>query len=144
MSEVVTSVRQTADVNGHRFVLDLPEEPLAASADREKLSQVLTNLLDNAVKFSPAGEEVRVNAFQQNSRVRIEVSDRGPGVPADQQRIIFEKFGRGHTAGSPGKPGTGLGLFIARSIAEAHGGTLDVRTRPSGGAVFELVLPAER
>jgi len=111
--------------------------------DRDRLQQVLTNLLDNAVKFSPAGEEVRVNAFQQDSRVRIEVSDRGPGVPADQQRIIFEKFGRGHTAGSPGKPGTGLGLFIARSIAEAHGGVLEVSSAPNEGATFTLSLPVD-
>src|SRR5206468_3099929 len=90
-------------------VADVHGELPSVRGDRDRLQQVLTNLLDNAVKFSPAGEEVRVNAFQQNSRVRIEVSDRGPGVPADQQRIIFEKFGRGHTAGSPGKPGTGLG-----------------------------------
>jgi signal transduction histidine kinase len=109
--------------------------------DRDRLQQVLTNLLDNAVKYSPAGEEVKVNAFQQDSRVRIEVSDRGPGVPTDQQRVIFEKFGRAHTAGSPGTPGTGLGLYIARSIAEAHGGVLEVDSGPEPGAKFTLVLP---
>ena len=112
--------------------------------DRDRLQQVLTNLLDNAVKFSPAGEEVTVNAFQQDSRVRIEVSDRGPGVPADQQHVIFEKFGRGHTAGSPGKPGTGLGLFIARSITEAHGGILEVSSAPNEGATFTLSLPVDK
>ena len=101
---------------------DLPR----VRGDRDRLQQILTNLLDNAVKFSPAGEEVSVNAFHQDSRVRIEVADNGPGVPPDQHRLIFEKFGRGNIAGSPGKPGTGLGLFIARSIAEAHGGTLEV------------------
>src|SRR3954467_15201271 len=67
-------------------VADVHGELPSVRGDRDRLQQVLTNLLDNAVKFSPAGEEVRVNAFQQNSRVRIEVSDRGPGVPADQQR----------------------------------------------------------
>ena len=111
--------------------------------DRDRLQQVLTNLLDNAVKYSPAGEEVTVNAFKQDSRVRIEVSDRGPGVPADQQRVIFEKFGRGQTTGSPGKPGTGLGLYIARSITEAHGGVLEVESGPEAGATFTLVLPAD-
>ena len=124
-------------------VSDVQGELPSVRGDRDRLQQVLTNLLDNAVKFSPAGEEVRVNAFQQDSRVRIEVSDRGPGVPADQQRIIFEKFGRGHTAGSPGKPGTGLGLFIARSIAEAHGGVLEVSSAPNEGATFTLSLPVD-
>ena len=109
--------------------------------DRDRLQQVLTNLLDNAVKFSPAGEEVLVSAYRQDSRVRIEVVDRGPGVPPDQQRLIFEKFGRGKIAGSPGKPGTGLGLFIARSIAEAHGGTLEISSARGPGATFTLSLP---
>ena len=109
--------------------------------DRDRLQQVLTNLLDNAVKFSPAGERVLVSAFQQDSRVLIEVADRGPGVPTDQQRLIFEKFGRGHTTGSPGTPGTGLGLFIARSIAEAHGGTLEISSALGRGATFTLTLP---
>ena len=111
--------------------------------DRDRLQQVLTNLLDNAVRFSPAGEEVRVSAFQQDSRVRIEVSDRGPGVPPDQQRLIFEKFGRGKTTSSPGTPGTGLGLYIARSIVEAHGGVLEVSSGPDAGATFTLSLPVD-
>ncbi|HJY38422.1 MAG TPA: ATP-binding protein [Steroidobacteraceae bacterium] len=117
----------------------LPE----CNGDASLLQQVLTNLLDNAVKFSPAGEEVRVSVFQQDSRVRIEVSDRGPGVPPDQQRLIFEKFGRGNIAGSPGTPGTGLGLYIARSIVEAHGGVLEVSSGPDPGATFTLSLPVD-
>jgi signal transduction histidine kinase len=133
MSLAQDEVSVVADVQG-----ELP----SVRGDRDRLQQVLTNLLDNAVKFSPAGDEVRVNAFQQDSRVRIEVSDRGPGVPADQQRVIFEKFGRGNTTGSHGKPGTGLGLFIARSIAEAHGGELEVSSAPDLGATFALILPA--
>jgi signal transduction histidine kinase len=108
--------------------------------DRERLRQVLTNLIENAVKYSPEGGEVAVTARPENGVVRIEVSDQGPGIPRDQHGLIFEKFGRADVAGGS-KPGTGLGLFIARSIAEAHGGTLDVRTRPTGGATFELLLP---
>ena len=111
--------------------------------DRDRLQQVLTNLIDNAVKYSPAGEDVTVRAFQENSRVQIEVADRGPGVAAEHQRVIFEKFGRAHTKGSPGTPGTGLGLFIARSIAEAHGGTLEVWSAPDQGATFTLSLPVD-
>ena len=111
--------------------------------DRDRLQQVLTNLLDNAVKFSPAGEEVRVSAFQQDSRVRIDVVDRGPGVPADQQRVIFEKFGRGHLAGSPGTPGTGLGLWISRGLVEAHGGELTATSEPGHGATFTFTLPTD-
>jgi signal transduction histidine kinase len=107
--------------------------------DRERLRQVLTNLIDNAVKYSPAGAAVAVSAKRENGAVRIVVSDEGPGIPYEQQRLIFEKFGRADSGGS--KPGTGLGLFIARSIAEAHGGTLEVHSRPAAGATFTLTLP---
>jgi signal transduction histidine kinase len=124
-------------------VADVHSELPSVRGDRDRLQQVLTNLLDNAVKFSPAGEQVRVSAFQQDSRVRIEVSDRGPGVPPDQQRLIFEKFGRANTAGSPGTPATGLGLYIARSIVEAHGGVLEVSSGTDAGATFTLNLPVD-
>jgi signal transduction histidine kinase len=111
--------------------------------DRERLRQVLANLIDNAVKYSPGGDEVEVTVRPEDGVVRIAVTDRGPGIPRDQQRLIFEKFGRADVAGAA-KPGTGLGLFIARSIAEAHGGTLDVRSDPGAGATFVLTLPVER
>jgi signal transduction histidine kinase len=109
--------------------------------DRERLRQVLANLIDNAIKYSPAGDEVRVSARAANGAIRVVVADRGPGVPREHQSLIFEKFGRAKIGG-PVKPGTGLGLFIARSIAEAHGGTLDVRSSPGQGAAFTLALPA--
>jgi signal transduction histidine kinase len=109
--------------------------------DRERLRQVITNLIDNAVKYSPAGAEVDVDTFAQNGLIHVEVRDRGPGVAPEHQTLIFEKFGR--VSGEHAKPGTGLGLFIARSIAEAHGGSLEVRSGPEQGAVFALELPVE-
>ena len=124
-----------------RLRVDVGSSLPPVRGDRERLRQVLINLIDNAVKYSPEGDEVTVSVRADNGAVRVEVSDNGPGIPHDQQRLIFEKFGRAEVAGSS-KPGTGLGLFIARSIAEAHGGTLEVRTRAAGGAAFELTLPA--
>jgi signal transduction histidine kinase len=108
--------------------------------DRARLRQVLGNLIDNAVKYSPEGGEVRVSVSALDGIVRIAVRDDGPGIPRDQQAHIFEKFGRADIAGSS-KPGSGLGLFIARSIAEAHGGTLDVTQSAQPGATFTLTLP---
>jgi signal transduction histidine kinase len=108
--------------------------------DRARLRQVLGNLIDNAVKYSPDGGRVRVTAAGSNGVVRIAVQDEGPGIPADQQVRIFEKFGRADVPGGS-KPGTGLGLFIARSITEAHGGTLVVSSDPEGGSTFTVTLP---
>ena len=122
---------------------DVREELPRIRGDRDRLQQVLTNLIENAVKYSPAGEQVLVRAYREDSRVRVDVTDRGPGVPNEQQRLIFEKFGRASTPGSPGKPGTGLGLFIARSIAQAHGGSLEVSSAPAQGATFTLTLPID-
>ena len=107
--------------------------------DAERLRQVLANLIDNAVKYSPAGRAVEVRAVQSNGAVVVSVSDGGPGIAHDEHRLIFEKFGRVSSGNS--KPGTGLGLYIARSIAEAHGGTLDVASTPGRGATFTLRLP---
>ena len=114
----------------------------AIRGDRARLRQVLGNLIDNAVKYSPEGGEVRVSAAPTNGAVLIAVCDEGPGIPHAQHGRIFEKFGRAEVDGS--KPGTGLGLFIARSIAEAHGGSLDVSSDPAEGATFTLTLPAGR
>jgi signal transduction histidine kinase len=108
--------------------------------DRARLRQVLGNLIDNAVKYSPEGGEVRVSAAAANGAVRIAVRDAGPGIPDDQQLRIFEKFGRAEVDGGS-KPGTGLGLFIARSIAEAHGGSLDVSSGAEPGSTFTVTLP---
>jgi signal transduction histidine kinase len=133
-------------------VLAQQEVPVVASGhgalpeirgDRARLRQVLGNLIENAVKYSPEGGEVRVSAVAANGAVRIAVRDAGPGIPPDQQVRIFEKFGRVDVPGAS-KPGTGLGLFIARSIAEAHGGSLDVSSGAEPGSTFTLTLPVGR
>jgi signal transduction histidine kinase len=107
--------------------------------DGERLRQVLANLIDNAVKYSPAGKEVNVALGASNGVVRITVRDQGPGIAGQDHGLIFEKFGR--VASGASKPGTGLGLFIARSITEAHGGSLTVASAPGRGATFIVTLP---
>jgi signal transduction histidine kinase len=117
-------------------------EPLPqVRGDAERLRQVLTNLIDNAIKYSPAGGDVEVRAYREDGRLRVDVSDQGPGIAKDDQRLIFEKFGR--VSGGTARPGTGLGLFIARSIAEAHGGLLEVASAPDHGSTFTLELPLD-
>ncbi len=133
-------------------VLAQQEVPVVASVvgripairgDRARLRQVLGNLIENAVKYSPEGGEVRISAAAANGAVRIAVRDAGPGIPPEQQTRIFEKFARAEVEGGS-KPGSGLGLFIARSIAEAHGGSLDVSSGAEPGSTFTLTLPAGR
>jgi signal transduction histidine kinase len=117
-------------------------EPLpVVRGDRDRLRQLLLNLLSNAAKYTVSGDEIEVRAAAaDNGAVLVSVEDHGPGIPPDQQRLVFEKFGRVNSGGRS-KPGAGLGLFIARSIAEAHGGTLDVRSDLGSGATFTIRLP---
>jgi signal transduction histidine kinase len=109
--------------------------------DVHRLRQVLSNLIDNAVKYSADGEDVVVRARAADGDVLVAVSDRGPGIPLEQQHLIFEKFGRAGIDGGSAKPGSGLGLYISRAIVEAHGGSLDVESTPGRGATFTLSLP---
>jgi len=107
--------------------------------DGGRLRQVLSNLIDNAVKYSPEGDLVEVRATAVNGRVVVDVTDHGSGIAPADQRLVFEKFGR--VSGTSAKPGSGLGLYIARAIAEAHGGELSVTSAPGMGATFTLTLP---
>ena len=107
--------------------------------DAERLRQLADNLISNALKHSPAGGEILVAAHAENGAVRVRVTDTGPGIAAEHHGLIFEKFGR--ATGRDAKPGTGLGLFISRSFAEAHGGSLEVESSPGRGATFTLTLP---
>jgi signal transduction histidine kinase len=125
-----------------RIETDVPAELPSVRGDALRLRQVLTNLIDNAVKYGADGTPVEVSAAAVNGHVRVAVADHGPGIPSEDHGLIFEKFGRVH--GTSSKPGTGLGLYIARAIADAHGGTLEVSSTPGAGSTFTLDLPAER
>ena len=117
---------------------ELPAALPRVRGDAERLRQLVDNLISNAIKYSESGGEVKVEAATDDGHVVVHVRDSGPGIGAEHQAQIFEKFGR--VAGST-KPGTGLGLFLSRSFAEAHGGSLDVESTPGEGAVFTLRLP---
>jgi two-component system, OmpR family, sensor histidine kinase MtrB len=115
-------------------------EPLPpVRGDRDRLRQLVLNLLSNAAKYTVSGDEIEVRASAEEEAVVLSVEDHGPGIAPEEQRLVFEKLGRVNSGGRS-KPGAGLGLFIARSIAEAHGGTLDVRSDAGAGATFILRL----
>jgi signal transduction histidine kinase len=116
------------------------EEGLEIWADRERLLQVLSNLVGNALKFTPRGGEVVLAATRQGAAIRFSVSDTGPGIPSENRGHVFERFWKSETGGTRG---TGLGLYIAREIVEAHGGQIGVESRPGGGSTFHFTVPGE-
>jgi PAS domain S-box-containing protein len=126
------------------FSLDLAIPDVRVRADRDRLKQVLTNLLSNAAKFSPPGGTVRVVARRRNGGVRVAVEDHGPGIPESFQDRIFQKFSQADNSLTREKGGTGLGLSIARSIVEQMGGEIGFETRreDESGTTFYFDLPA--
>jgi PAS domain S-box-containing protein len=142
VGELVGTVDEGGE-NGHSFVLELPEEPLAATADRDKLRQVFSILLDNAVKYSPDGGTVTVGVERRDDTVEVKVADEGIGIPKSDQDQIFRKFYRGADAEARvGTGGSGLGLFIARGLVTAMGGRIWVESREGEGSTFAFELPA--
>lgn len=156
--EPVDMVRVAADavhdagaVDPSRVIeLDAPGE-LSVTGDEGRLRQVLANLLSNALTHTPAGTPVAVQLRSADGWVEIEVSDRGPGLAADEAAHVFEPFYRADPArgrvrpddGADDEQGTGLGLAIVAAIAEAHGGSVDVTSEPGDGATFRVRLPVE-
>ncbi len=122
-------------------VMDLPGTPLRASLDPARMRQVLTNLLENAARYSPAGSEVvvRVRAENGGQRARIEVADRGPGLGDAEKTRIFDRFVRG--AAGQGTSGLGLGLYLCRAIVQQHGGAIGVESQPGAGCTFWIDIP---
>jgi len=129
--------------NGHDVIVELPDEPLAATADPEKLRQVFAILVDNALRYSPEGGTVTVGAARREDTVEVSVVDEGIGIPQADQEQIFRKFYRGADAElRVGAGGTGLGLFIARGLVTAMGGRIWVSSREGEGSRFSFELPA--
>lgn len=121
------------------FRRSLPDETIDLVADPEPLETILANLLSNAFKFTPSGGRVELVVTQEASSVSITVQDTGPGIPEDEQEAIFDRFQR--STRTQDQPGTGLGLSLARGLAERHGGSLTVQGTPGEGAAFTLRLP---
>ena len=105
------------------------------------LVQVLSNLIDNALKYSPKDSEVTIRTGRTDGRAFVEVEDRGPGIPAPEQALVFEQFYRGGSAQSRGVQGAGIGLAFVKKVMEAHGGLVTLESRPGEGSAFRLVFP---
>jgi PAS domain S-box-containing protein len=140
VTETVTRFEQFQAT--HRFVIDADTRMPPTDADPRRVEQAVTNLLSNAVKYSPASEPVRVAVVREGDDAVISVADAGEGVPADDRARVFDRFYRG--ASSRARPGAGLGLYLVRMIAEAHGGDVALTSKPHKGSTFTIRLPLAR
>jgi len=124
------------------FRVDLEGDERVVNGDRDRLEQVLGNLLENAVKYSPEGSDISVDVDDRGDHVVTAVSDRGMGIPADELGQVFERFHRGRHVSSTNYGGLGLGLYITKQIVERHGGQIWVESREGQGTTFYFSLPA--
>jgi two-component system sensor histidine kinase KdpD len=130
--------RLEAQLAGREVRTEVPADLPLAFGDPVLLEQLVLNLLENAVKHTPAGTKIEIRAAAAGDALELEVADRGPGLAPGDETRVFEKFQRGARAGAGG---VGLGLAICRGIATAHGGSIHAENRPGGGASFRLLLP---
>ncbi|MGH2829303.1 MAG: sensor histidine kinase [Actinomycetota bacterium] len=140
--QVIAEVSMARRDHGVRIDNQIDEPSPAARADRQRVHQVLYNVLDNAVRLTPAGGRVAVAARSDDGTVRVDVDDTGPGIAPERLGLVFERFYRADSSRSRSDGGAGLGLAIARSIVEAHNGTIWAEPRAGGGARFSFTLPA--
>ncbi len=120
--------------------LEAVDDPVPVMVDQQRLGQVLSNLLANAIKYSPAGSEIWVRVTSDETEASVSVVDRGVGIPADALPHLFSRFYR-VAATSQGAKGLGLGLYISREIVEAHGGRISAQSEPGVGSTFTVSLP---
>lgn len=133
-------------IPGRRLALenDVPDDLPPALADVERIHQVLFNLVDNAIRFTPDGGTVRISAGVADDAVQVAVADTGSGIETEHLPRLFERFYRVDHARARHDGGTGIGLAIARSVVEAHGGTIEAESVPGRGSVFRFDLPVAR
>ncbi|MEM1059442.1 MAG: HAMP domain-containing sensor histidine kinase [Verrucomicrobiota bacterium] len=141
--EIAVAYRAHLEQSGFTLEVSKEDVSLPVSADRDAITQVLLNLISNAEKYGGDAKDIRIELARDplHGQALLRVLDRGPGVPRGHETQIFKKFYRAHDSLSSGIQGSGLGLTLALSIAQAHGGTLRYASRKGGGACFTLVLP---
>jgi hypothetical protein len=132
-----------AKSKGINFVLEL--EPLfSISLDPELIRQVLANLIENAIKYSPEGSKILISTEESTNGVMIQVADQGIGIPSDEISNVFMKFFRSKNAKSSTIKGSGLGLYLAKYFVELHGGEISVESSLGAGSTFSIVLPIQK
>jgi signal transduction histidine kinase/tetratricopeptide (TPR) repeat protein len=141
VGDIVTAFQRTVTAKGYQVELSLPSAGHRVRADRDALGRAIWNLLDNAVKYSPAHHTVWVDVTPRGSRLGITVRDQGMGIPRAEQRAIFGKFVRGASSREAGVKGTGLGLAMVKHIVVAHGGEIRLESVEGKGSRFTILVP---
>lgn len=138
----IESSQAQIEAGGHKLIQDIVAEPIWLDADHARLSQILTNLLTNAAKYTPTGGRISLTACTHDDQVVIEVADNGIGIPPEMQSDIFDLFTQVKDISSAGHEGLGIGLALVRQLVELHGGTIALKhSAPGEGSIFALQLP---
>jgi len=140
IADIAAMIGPQLEDGGIQLALDLPPDLPPAAGDRQRIQQVLLNLMANALHHTPAGGEILVTARADGSEIEVSVCDTGPGINPEDAAHLFARFYRGREERAAGT-GTGLGLSVAKAIVEAHGGRIWAENRPTGGACFHFTLP---
>ena len=122
--------------------MDLEDPVDQVSGLQVSIEELITNLLGNAIQYSPPGSDVYLRARTKSGQVRVEIEDQGPGIPAGEQEMVFEEFYRGSRTRA-GSEGSGLGLAISKKIVQTHGGRIWIESDESGGSTFCFTLPQD-
>jgi signal transduction histidine kinase len=141
INQAIAAVRAQAEAKGVSVTTDLPDELPSVNIDSYQISQVLHNLLDNAVAHTAKGDSITVTAEQQSKWVEVAVIDTGEGIPAEDLPNIFERFYRVDKSRTRATGGSGLGLTIAKRLVEAHGGKIEAQSEPGKGSRFTFTIP---
>jgi two-component sensor histidine kinase len=143
-ARVVDSFKAVAATRGIGIRLSITSKIDPVSADADRTAQVLRNLIDNALKYSPDGSSVEVKVISEKGNVTVSVADHGRGISAENLPLVFERFYRVDRSRSRSTGGSGLGLAIAKQLVEAQGGSIRAESKVGGGSTFSFSLPASR
>ena len=145
VNDVIEEALRHIDRNAsqHNIIIELSREVLFARMDARLITQVLINLINNAIKNTQVGSEIRIISGKADNNIYVQVKDNGPGIPDSTKPHIFEMFYTGQNDVSDGRRGIGLGLALCKSIIEAHGGTITLTDNKPAGCCFTFLLPAE-